>query len=114
MSKTQRTLLLAVVALALAAAAPALAAAAPAAQPAAALATPAAAAPGCDAGADLFADLAVPAVAPTCKNVDLPLPIEPKVRFRGYCPCGCSPIKDCNTSADCFGGAPCRPTISCC
>lgn len=35
-------------------------------------------------------------------------------RFHGFCPCGCSPIPDCNTSADCFGGAPCRPAISCC
>jgi hypothetical protein len=35
-------------------------------------------------------------------------------RFHGFCPCGCSNIPDCNTSADCFGGAPCRRTISCC
>ncbi len=34
-------------------------------------------------------------------------------RFRGYCQCSCSVVKDCNTSADCGGGA-CRPTISCC
>jgi hypothetical protein len=35
-------------------------------------------------------------------------------KFHGYCPCGCSPIRDCNTSADCFGGAPCLSGISCC
>jgi hypothetical protein len=33
--------------------------------------------------------------------------------FRGFCRCGCSPIRDCNTSADCGGGA-CSPGISCC
>jgi hypothetical protein len=37
-----------------------------------------------------------------------------ETRSHGYCPCGCSRIPDCNTSADCFGGAPCRQAISCC
>jgi hypothetical protein len=35
-------------------------------------------------------------------------------RFHGFCPCGCSAIPDCNTSADCFGGAHCFRTPSCC
>jgi len=39
--------------------------------------------------------------------------LEHPTQFRGFCPCGCSPIRDCNTSADC-GGLPCRPAISCC
>jgi hypothetical protein len=34
-------------------------------------------------------------------------------RFHGYCHCGCSPIADCNTDADC-GGATCGRGISCC
>jgi len=40
--------------------------------------------------------------------------LAPAKRFHGFCPCGCSPVPDCNTSADCFGGAPCRTAISCC
>jgi hypothetical protein len=35
-------------------------------------------------------------------------------QFHGFCPCGCSAIRDCNTSADCYGGAHCYPTPSCC
>jgi hypothetical protein len=34
--------------------------------------------------------------------------------FTGFCPCGCSAIRNCNTSADCFGGARCMRTPSCC
>ena len=34
-------------------------------------------------------------------------------RFHGYCRCGCSSVPNCNTSADCGGGA-CSATISCC
>jgi hypothetical protein len=35
-------------------------------------------------------------------------------QFTGYCPCGCSVVRDCNTSADCYGGAPCMRAPSCC
>jgi hypothetical protein len=35
-------------------------------------------------------------------------------KFHGFCPCGCSAIPDCNTSADCYGGATCFRTPSCC
>jgi hypothetical protein len=37
-----------------------------------------------------------------------------KTKFHGFCPCGCSFIPDCNTSADCFGGATCQTAPSCC
>ena len=36
----------------------------------------------------------------------LPAASSPHQGFRGYCRCGCSFVKDCNTSADC-GGSPC-------
>ncbi|HET7177049.1 MAG TPA: hypothetical protein VFI63_00010 [Solirubrobacterales bacterium] len=35
-------------------------------------------------------------------------------KFHGFCPCGCSFVPDCNTSADCFGGATCQTAPSCC
>ena len=34
-------------------------------------------------------------------------------RFHGYCRCGCSTVPNCDTSADCGGGA-CSAAISCC
>jgi hypothetical protein len=37
-----------------------------------------------------------------------------KTKFHGFCPCGCSFEPDCNTSADCFGGAACMTAPSCC
>jgi hypothetical protein len=33
--------------------------------------------------------------------------------FRGFCRCGCSFVRDCNTSADCGGGA-CLGGPTCC
>jgi hypothetical protein len=33
--------------------------------------------------------------------------------FRGFCACGCSFVRDCNTSADC-GGSRCLPGPTCC
>jgi hypothetical protein len=33
--------------------------------------------------------------------------------FTGYCACGCSFVKDCNTSADC-GGVGCLKGPTCC
>jgi len=33
--------------------------------------------------------------------------------YTGYCACGCSFVKDCNTSADC-GGSPCLGAPTCC
>lgn len=33
--------------------------------------------------------------------------------FHGYCKCSCSAVPNCNTSADCGGGA-CTNTKSCC
>jgi len=33
--------------------------------------------------------------------------------FTGYCACGCSFVKDCNTSSDC-GGAGCLKAPTCC
>jgi len=33
--------------------------------------------------------------------------------FHGFCRCGCSFVRDCNTSADC-GGSPCLGGPTCC
>jgi len=43
-----------------------------------------------------------------------PIDASGSKKFHGFCPCGCSFIPDCNTSADCFGGATCQPAPSCC
>jgi len=43
-----------------------------------------------------------------------PLPVSSARKFHGFCPCGCSFVPDCNTSADCFGGATCQTAPSCC
>jgi len=44
----------------------------------------------------------------------LPAASDPKPHgFTGYCACGCSFVKDCNTSADC-GGAGCLKAPTCC
>ena len=109
-----RILVLSLFALALLAALPALAsepttpAAAQAANPAAfCIVAPAgvdAAAP--EAGALAWLDLGGANVSP----VDA----SGSKKFHGFCPCGCSFIPDCNTSADCFGGATCQTAPSCC
>jgi hypothetical protein len=102
------TLLALLTTLALLSALPAMAAQAPAkAQPATATAT---ATPTCTA-------------APTPAFLSDIVPTQPAttasawvagVKFHGFCPCGCSFVPDCNTSADCFGGATCRTAPSCC
>ena len=38
---------------------------------------------------------------------------RPPQGFTGYCACGCSFVKDCNTSADC-SGVPCLKGPTCC
>jgi hypothetical protein len=38
---------------------------------------------------------------------------RPPHGFTGYCACGCSFVKDCNTSADC-GGSACLKGPTCC
>jgi hypothetical protein len=38
---------------------------------------------------------------------------RPPHGFTGYCRCGCSLVKDCNTSADC-GGWACLKGPTCC
>jgi len=89
-----------------------------------AAAQPAAAAepgsPGC--GLDVSALLARPPVEtlastapPSNPGLALAVP-EPDflaAGFHGYCRCSCSFIKNCNTSADCGGGA-CIGGVTCC
>jgi hypothetical protein len=111
----RRTVLFAAIATASLAALPA-AALSPQAQPARVAALAAPASPSCTF--DVASSFAVAAQLPT-GALTLPewLAIGGEswgTRFHGFCPCGCSNIPDCNTSADCFGGAPCRRTISCC
>jgi len=43
----------------------------------------------------------------------LPAASSPHHGFTGYCACGCSFVKDCNTSADC-GGVGCLKAPTCC
>lgn len=44
----------------------------------------------------------------------LPAASDPKPHgFTGFCACGCSFVRDCNTSADCGGGA-CLKGPTCC
>ena len=110
MSKLCRTILLSAAVLALAAAAPAFAGQGP--SPAPSLQAPAA----CPPAADLFAakDQAL-----VCKANDaVAVPVQPEfmaqtVKYRGYCRCSCSFVKNCNTSADC-GGSACLAGITCC
>jgi hypothetical protein len=111
-----RTVLFAAIATAWLAALPAVAAPAPQAQPARAAAVAAPASPSCSLDvADPFAVAAQPAIGALTLPEWLAVGGESLGnRFHGFCPCGCSNIPDCNTSADCFGGAPCRRTISCC
>jgi hypothetical protein len=92
---------------------------------------PAAAAPAQPA----VAGPAVPAVSPLTPSCNLDAPatfVSPapavstpalpewlaidgnsSIKYHGYCPCGCSSIKNCNTNADCGGGT-CSQFISCC
>jgi hypothetical protein len=110
MFKLCRPLLLAVAVLALAAA-PALADPEPVTAPAPAVQ----ASSGCGPSLDL---LAPDTEAAVCKTPDLQtaVPVEPEFMaqgFRGYCRCGCSVVKNCNTSADC-GGSACLAGITCC
>ena len=122
--------LVALVATVLLAAAPAFAAAppatgapapAPAVQPAvvASLAQPALGA-GCSRQPELLPALALPGQAaeparlagPVCSLESAnPLPLSRP--FHGFCACSCTHIPNCNTSADCGGGA-CLPGITCC
>jgi hypothetical protein len=105
--RSKQTMLALVVAAILVSALPALAAPAPAnSHPAA---TPALATPSCAVAPAFLGDVAAARPATTTA----PDWLDASHRFHGFCPCGCSPVPNCNTSADC-GGAPCRPTISCC
>jgi hypothetical protein len=78
-------------------------------------------APGCAGSAvsaDLQAALAVPgtpslAPAPAATNGLEGLLSQPSTKFRGFCHCSCSFVRNCNTSADC-GGAACIAAITCC
>ena len=118
MSKNfQRSLLLALVAMALIVAAPTFAAGAPPAGATAAIAPATAGAPGCGASLDFVADLARQSAAPAACPADFgasPAEPTPLARgFRGYCRCSCSFTKNCNTSADC-GGSACLGGVTCC
>jgi hypothetical protein len=54
------------------------------------------------------------AVGPEVPNFSAePTAGPPGGRFRGYCRCGCSLVRDCNTSADCGGGL-CLKGPTCC
>jgi hypothetical protein len=69
--------------------------------------------PGCKLDvASTFASPA-PAISTPALPEWLAVGDSPSVKFTGYCPCGCSSIKNCNTNADC-GGATCSKFISCC
>ena len=96
---------------ALAFALPGHAAVSPAATITPALATPTA----CDAGLALFAGIPQTST-PALFEAIAPeggLPSFAAKPFHGYCRCSCSFIKNCNTSADCGGGA-CLGGITCC
>src|ERR1700724_2287826 len=114
MSKpTCKAVLFAAIAAALLAALPALAAPASPGQPTHFAAVAAPATPSCTYDVASPFALAAPQVAAASTLPEwLSVGGEPwGNRFHGFCPCGCSNIPDCNTSADCFGGAPCRRTI---
>jgi hypothetical protein len=79
---------------------------------------------GAPAGCAPVLNLQAPAPeAPVCK-ASLPAtgPAQPEfmstpskvVTYRGYCQCGCSNLKNCNTNADCPGGGNCLGGITCC
>jgi len=59
-------------------------------------------------------DVGVPAWLDLNSAKASPLDVSSARKFHGFCPCGCSFIPDCNTSADCFGGATCQTAPSCC
>lgn len=70
------------------------------------------AASGCRPGLDFSA-----LVAPLTPARALPAGQAPSWgggRFHGFCPCGCSGIPDCNTSADCYAHAKCLTAPTCC
>jgi len=76
-------------------------------------ALPAMAAPAtCPAAPAFLAESASPAPAVATPARLAPAGLARK--FHGFCPCGCSFVPDCNTSADCFGGATCQTAPSCC
>jgi hypothetical protein len=110
----QRTLLLAALAVVLLGAVPAFAGEAPATVPAAP--APAVAAPDCAPALPVLGNFTP---AEPAANADTPdwLSAHPLItlgkKFHGYCHCGCVPVPNCNTDADC-GGATCGTTISCC
>jgi hypothetical protein len=72
----------------------------------------AAAAATCPAAPAFLAESATPAPAVATPARLAPAGLARK--FHGFCPCGCSFVPDCNTSADCFGGATCQTAPSCC
>lgn len=109
----QRSLLLALVALALIAAAPGFAASAPPAGATAAIAPAAASAAGCGASLDFVADLAKQSASCPADFGVVPPEPTPLAKFHGYCRCSCSFTKNCNTSADC-GGSACLGGVTCC
>jgi hypothetical protein len=102
-----RTLLLACLAVALFGAVPALASEAQ--TPAAAVAAPVTA---CDQALSSLGNL-TPAEPVESAAPPAWLEVRSHKKFHGYCHCGCVPVTNCNTDADC-GGATCGTTISCC
>ena len=54
-----------------------------------------------------------PACKPASPAAGTPQPEFMVITYRGYCQCGCSNRKDCNTDADCHGGR-CLGGITCC
>lgn len=70
---------------------------------------------GCAPSAlDLFAThQQAPACKPQSPEAGTPQPEFMVATFRGYCQCGCSNQKNCNTDADCHGGR-CLGGITCC
>jgi len=121
MTAKTRAILFAAALATLLAALPALAAGAPAQTaplPAFLTATPAPGCAGSAVSADLQAALAVPstpslAPAPAATNGLEGLLSQSTTKFRGFCHCSCSFVRNCNTSADC-GGAACIAAITCC
>lgn len=113
-SKLCTMVLLSLLALVFVAAAPAFAGQEPA--PAPALQAPAVASPtGCAPSVlDLVAaNEQAPACKPQSPAAGTPQPEFMVVTYRGYCQCGCSNKKNCNTDADCHGGR-CLGGITCC
>lgn len=107
-----RTILFACIAAALLAVLPAAASPVPA-QPA--ITSPAAAplTPACNLEAPATFASPAPAISTPALPEWLAIDGSSSIKYHGYCPCGCSSVKNCNTNADCGGGT-CSQFISCC